>query len=85
LGGGGGPCRRCLRLGYESQSHRPGSVYFYLGNMLRGRHDFRSGRYDDDKSNEAADAVIRSLRDELRGELRRLVAQVLVTPAEEGP
>ena len=78
-------CRKCLRLGYESQAHRPGSVYFYLGNMLRGRHDFRSGRYDDDKADETASSVIRSLRRDLRDELRNLVAQVKLTSAEEGP
>lgn len=74
-------CRKCLRLGYESQAHRPGSAWFYLGQMLRGRHDFRSGRYDDDKTNETADAVIRALRGELRAELRHLVEQVKVVPA----
>jgi hypothetical protein len=44
-----------------------------------------SSRYDVDGAREAWGVTIKGLRGELRAELRNLVAQVKVTPAEEGP
>jgi len=76
-------CRRCLHLGYASQSYRRGSVWLWMDRVFERSFSFREGvssRYDSDEARKVWGAVIRELRGELRDELRRLVAGVKVEP-----
>ena len=71
-------CRMCLRLGYLSQSRRSTSVWGFLYDLFADRSLSR-GRYD--PSNEAG-AIVRELENELRQELRNLVAAIDIKPVE---
>ena len=76
-------CRRCLRLGYESQVYRPGSPWWALKTIFDRRPLHHIYRRWEDGDSPVVKGVVAPMREMMRERIEAMLREIAVPGAED--